>query len=84
MLSPMYLPLIKPVWSKSINFSRTLFNLLAITPEPILYTVFSSDIGLQFLRKCLGLSFGKHVMILCFWVTVKPDLTEPWIKQNPL
>jgi hypothetical protein len=49
MLSPMYLPLIKPVWSKSINFSRTLFNLLEITPKPILYTVFSSDIGLQFL-----------------------------------
>jgi hypothetical protein len=36
-----------------INFSRTLFNLLAITPEPILYAVFSSDIGLQFLRKIL-------------------------------
>jgi hypothetical protein len=42
-------------------------DIKAITPEPILYTVFSSDIGLQFLRKCLGLlSFGKHVMIPCF------------------
>ena len=43
MFSPIYLPLIKPVWSKSTNLSKTVLNLLAITPDAILYTVFRRD-----------------------------------------
>ena len=68
----MYLPAIKPVWSLLINVGRTFLILFAITPDPILYTVFNNEIGRQIFRKCLDLSpFGKHVIIPCFCVTDK-------------
>jgi hypothetical protein len=36
---------------QSINLSKTVLNLLATTPDAILYTVFRRDIGLQFCNR---------------------------------
>ena len=44
----------KPVWSLLINNGSNGFILFAITPLPILYTVFSNVIGRQFLIYCFG------------------------------
>ena len=46
MFSPKYLPEIKQVWSLCISLFRVLFILLAIAPDPILYTQFNREIGL--------------------------------------
>ena len=78
MFSPIYLPLIKPVCSKSINLSKTVLNVLATTPDAILYTVFRRDIGLQFFNRWRGLlPLGRQVIIPSFGVTDSSPISYP-------
>ena len=57
----MNLPGTKPDWSKSIILFKTVLNLLGIDPAAILYEIFKRVMGLQFFKKCLGLSpFGRQ------------------------
>ena len=64
MFSPIYRLAMNPVWLVCISLCSVPFILCAMTPEAILYTQLSKDIGLQFLTNCLGLFyFGMHVII---------------------
>ena len=57
MFSPMYLPAMNSVLSVYISLSSVPFILCVMTPEAILYTQLSREIGQQFLTKCRGLFF---------------------------
>ena len=46
MFSPIYLPAMNPVWSVCISLCSVPFILCAMTPEAILYTQLSNEIGL--------------------------------------
>ena len=64
--SPIYRPLINPVWSVEINLDNTVYSFSAIQPNAILYVSSNRVIGCQFLRNSLGLSpFGRQVIIPC-------------------
>ena len=46
MFSSIYLPAMNPVWSVCISLYSVPFILCAMTPEAILYTQLSKEIGL--------------------------------------
>ena len=58
------MPDMNHVWSVCISLCSVPFILRAMTPETILYTQLSKEIGLLFLTNCGGLySFGMHEII---------------------
>ena len=61
--SPIYRPLMKPVWSSEISSVKVVLILSAIHADAILYMIFSKVKGRQFFKNCFGLSpFGRHVI----------------------
>ena len=65
--SPIYHPVIKPVWSVSITLSRTLLIIFAIHPDAILYVQFNRVKGRQFFNNSLDLfGLGIHVIMPSF------------------
>ena len=77
-LSPINLLAMKPVWCSLIKVGRTTFKQLAIHADPILYTKFRSEIGLQFCNNCLSLfPFGIHIITTSFCVDNNSPFLNP-------
>ena len=58
--SPIYRPGINPDWSELMILWRSFLILPAMHPEPILYTTFNTDIGLQFF---LNRTYISHLLV---------------------
>ena len=72
------------MWFPLIKLFKTFFNLIAITFEINLVSIFNKEIGRQFLINRLSLSFFSiNLITICFWeVDGSPDIKDFFIESD--